>query len=255
MSPHRLAILFCLLAAAGKSHALPQFWESFKKHYAPAANSQIVQRECVTCHTRAGQTDRNPFGKAVQAQLERTGAADLTAALLQQIESQDSDGDGASNIEEIRAGTMPGDPTSHPGQNEQAPAPANELIPKHSLHPTIVHFPIALFLFGAILDFWAWRRRRGEFRVGAFAAMASGAIASLLALASGLLAWQRLGLSLQGILLTHFILALSSSILMLSVSAWRRKSELTSTGYWLALAASAILVAVAGHFGGRMVYG
>jgi hypothetical protein len=75
---------------------------------------------CTTCHVAAPQL--NGYGTAVQQWLA-PGAprplsdGDFSTALpaaLAAVESQDSDGDGVSNLVEIQKGTLPGDPKSFP---------------------------------------------------------------------------------------------------------------------------------------------
>lgn len=58
---------------------------------------------CMTCH-RWKSAKKNAYG----SDYEKAGFA------FEAIEKHDSDGDGFSNIEEIDAGTFPGDPKSKP---------------------------------------------------------------------------------------------------------------------------------------------
>src|SRR5512134_2057268 len=74
---------------------------------------------CSLCHTSPPAT--NPYGTALVGQ-GATGA-NITAAMFIAVEPLDSDGDGATNLEEITAGTLPGDPTSFP----PPPPPAFEV--------------------------------------------------------------------------------------------------------------------------------
>jgi hypothetical protein len=63
---------------------------------------------CTLCHTAVGTYLFNPYGQAYSDQLG-SPAEDFKA-----IENLDSDGDGYSNLQEIKAGTSPGDPLDHP---------------------------------------------------------------------------------------------------------------------------------------------
>jgi len=68
-------------------------------------------QRCQVCHlTRSGMEGPNAFGK----DWKRYGS-------LQAILNLDSDGDGFSNEEELRAGTLPGDPRDHPGASRRVP--------------------------------------------------------------------------------------------------------------------------------------
>lgn len=62
---------------------------------------------CSTCHTSV--PSRNGYGSDASS----AAGANRTAK-LQAIEGDDSDGDGASNIDEINGGTNPGDPSDAP---------------------------------------------------------------------------------------------------------------------------------------------
>jgi len=66
--------------------------------------------KCGTCHTKAmpkkGEADANAYGKALGA-TKKDGKYDFA-----KIEKLDSDGDGVSNLDEIKKGTNPGDPAS-----------------------------------------------------------------------------------------------------------------------------------------------
>lgn len=60
---------------------------------------------CVTCHIT--NRNRNVYGDELERALNANSFD--TAVSLQSIEPDDADGDGASNILEIVAGTFPGD--------------------------------------------------------------------------------------------------------------------------------------------------
>ncbi len=83
---------------ASKSY-LQQFKSTYSKY--PAGT-------CKTCHGTLPQL--NPYGLEFQSK----GHDFLT------IEPLDSDGDGFSNIDEIKPGTNPGDKNSHPSLIESA---------------------------------------------------------------------------------------------------------------------------------------
>ncbi len=81
---------------------------TFNSLYTPAANSQLKKSRCVVCHRRpSGKGGLNCYGAALN---EKTASADS----LKSVESLDSDKDGFSNIDEIRAGTLPGKACSKP---------------------------------------------------------------------------------------------------------------------------------------------
>lgn len=70
---------------------------------------------CTTCHR--APPERNGYGDALKVKLGADFDASLPAALAA-VESLDSDGDGATNLVELKAGTNPGDPASVPRPTE-----------------------------------------------------------------------------------------------------------------------------------------
>ena len=73
-------------------------------------DSQTAPRasKCAICHvTPKGKGGLNCYGKLLKGKTP-------SASALKSIESLDADKDGASNVTEIRAGTLPGDPNSKP---------------------------------------------------------------------------------------------------------------------------------------------
>ncbi len=99
-----LAMVF-IIGAVGSASALSSYYSSFTSTYPSSATASF---SCEICHVPAGPPNRNPYGAAYASAGHSFSA----------IEGQDSDGDGATNIAEINAGTNPGDPGSTP-----APAP------------------------------------------------------------------------------------------------------------------------------------
>ena len=232
------------------------------------------QARCLTCHSAPGPPARNLYGKAVEAALDAAHSKSLTSSILRQVEVADSDKDGWKNGEEIAAGFLPGDPTSHPtshptGQPSArqsgsppvaAPEGKSELIPTHSFHPLLVHFPIALFLFGVFLEGWGTWKRRPDLREAAFVCLTGASVISFAAVATGLIARYRLGLPFTGTVLIHVAMALSATLGMagtalLGRSAAKAGRERTGWLYWVVLLLSALLVGSAAFFGGILVYG
>ena len=95
-----LLLVILLSSLTGISAARPEYMKPFK-------DFDDKVKKCTLCHIQSsGYGGLNPFGKDF-AELKA-----LTPELMQ----LDSDGDRYSNIEELRAGTMPGDPSSFPGK-------------------------------------------------------------------------------------------------------------------------------------------
>ena len=95
-----LAVVF-IIGAVGIAGAKSSYVNSFTSAYPSSATASF---SCSICHVPAGPSARNPYGAAYAS----------AGHNFKTIESQDSDGDGATNIVEINAGTNPGDPGSKP---------------------------------------------------------------------------------------------------------------------------------------------
>lgn len=97
-----IAIIAILSTAALASIA----WQKlFMDTYKPKADSELAKAKCKICHTKGAEL--NAYGQALKGKPK-------TAASLKAIEKLDSDKDGVSNIDEIKAGTLPGDAKSKP---------------------------------------------------------------------------------------------------------------------------------------------
>jgi uncharacterized membrane protein len=243
------------LIAATTASAKPEFWETFKAHYHPADGSAIGEGRCLTCHMK-GSTERNPYGKALQRLVDASAGKKVTDAMLLQVEALDADKDGFKNIDEIKAGSLPGDPNSVPSR--QGPTPSAPLIPAHSFHPLIVHFPIGIFLFGACFDIVGALAKKPSFRTAGRLAILIGSLAEVFAVCTGLLAMLRMEKPLEGTLLIHMICGVSACILGLASAGFRLKEKDSPTSgpaYWLILGLASIALILAGHFGSSMVWG
>jgi len=130
------------------------------------------------------------------------------------------------------------------------------MLSKHAQHVVLIHFPIALFIAGVAFDFMArWTKRRGLAEAAYFNLLCA-AVATLPALATGILAWrfQLEGQKLKGVLLLHLILAWVSSVLIWLVCGShlraRRRGQIPPAYLlWIELAGAA-MVALTGHLGG-----
>ena len=263
MPPMRVRLLggIALLLVTASVSAYPPFLERLKTTYPAVEGSALSRANCVVCHTGVRGGARNTYGKTVGAALAKAGEASLTAALLKSVENADSDGDSFANGLEISKGTLPGDASSRvaaePPKGGQTNPPAAPLIPIHSFHPLLVHFPIALFLFGALIEALGIRKRSESLRQLAFYNLAAGALTSLATVPTGLAAALRGGHDLTPgtQVFGHFVGGILATVTMLAVAGWRRQAAPTTAAYLTLLALACGLVAAAGHFGGMLVYG
>ena len=131
------------------------------------------------------------------------------------------------------------------------------LLAKHAQHVVLIHFPIALFIAGAALDFAAQWTRRKTMAAAAYYNFALAAIMVVPVLGTGILAWQFAleGQHLKGILLKHLVLGCTSSVLIWLV--WwihfrvKRKEGAILPTYRLPLEALGVaIISLTGHLGG-----
>jgi uncharacterized membrane protein len=131
------------------------------------------------------------------------------------------------------------------------------VLAKHAQHVVVIHFPIALFLTAVALDFAAQWTKKSALGVAAYVNLLLAAIATVPAVATGLIAWQWAleGQRLKGILLMHLVLGLISTVLIWVSWGihWRakRRGDFALPNYRLVTEALAVLVVgLTGHLGG-----
>lgn len=268
----RFPVLALLGLLASTAMATPDQMEAFRSALHLRESSSLYKSQCMSCHTNP--PEHNAFGKDLKAAMKANGKDLVTLQIIQSLGAKDSDGDGWSNEEELKQNFLPGDPNSHPagmppkqtGHEKMMGANMDEatgkkkslvdqFVPKHSFHPLMVHFPIALFLFGAGLEFFGWRKKLEAVRQAGWLAVLFGTLSTLFAVPTGLMVFLRSGFEWSGTALIHFILAISATLVMTLTVVWRRKAAHESYSYFALLLLAAVLVGAAGHFGGQLVYG
>lgn len=129
------------------------------------------------------------------------------------------------------------------------------IFPDHGFHPLVIHFPIALFVFGTLLEFVGWWR--GDFRIrqAAFWNLAAGSLSTLVVIPTGAVAFILSDYTWKGSVVPHMAFAGSAALLMAGTVLWRRKGPHASPWYFALLALATITLGVAGYFGGELIYG
>ncbi|HLK32094.1 MAG TPA: DUF2231 domain-containing protein [Terriglobales bacterium] len=135
--------------------------------------------------------------------------------------------------------------------------PRQALLARHAQHVVLIHFPIALFLAGAIFDALARWHNRAALATAAYYNFFAAALSTPAAIATGLLAWQFQleGRKLKGILLQHLALAVAATLLIwlvwyLYFRARRSRQEIPPLYYVCVEIFAVIVVTLAGHLGG-----
>ncbi len=255
-----LVMLLGCMAAVGQ--AKPPFFELYKSYYKVDASSPVGQAGCKNCHSEG--TRRNAYGKELSKLVKMSDNGMLTVEMLQKVENLDSDGDGWANGDEIKAGFLPGDPAVHPEGKPGDPikpkatdkkAGGGSLIPTHAFHPSFVHFPIALFIFGMILELVGVRKKSSEYAKAAYWNLIGALVSLAIVVPTGVAAWLMNGLKIEGTLLIHMLLAASSLTLMIISLSLRKRLGPTNSIYLTILVINAIVIALTGHFGGNLVFG
>ena len=261
----RIGILFgfaLVASACGQALGRPDFEREFLRAVRPEAGSALGSAHCGVCHAGV-PPNLNLYGIALQSALRNSSARGITDAVIARTADLDSDGDGFANSSELKSGTLPGDPNS----NSKALATAANggstidlFVPGHSFHPLIIHFSVALLVFGAILEIAGARGGRPEWRSAGFVNVLAAALVSPVAVISGVAALFRESLPLDGVALLHLGLG-SASTLAVILTALRGVVEnrggrgRNSRLYWTLLVVAVFAVSAAGHFGSILVFG
>ncbi len=108
-----VGVAAALLVGGSPAGATLDNLKSFKLAY-PGKEAKAYT--CKLCHNgvMGKKGDLNAYGLALQTSKVPTDAKELTKQDFRAIEKADADGDGVSNLDEINAGTAPGDPASAP---------------------------------------------------------------------------------------------------------------------------------------------
>lgn len=96
-----LVVVLAVLLVCGAAFATVAWGKAFKDLYKPKTDGVLAQAKCAVCHVNKTGGALNPYGKALKGKT-------VDAAGLKSVENLDSDKDGKTNIEEIKADRLPG---------------------------------------------------------------------------------------------------------------------------------------------------
>lgn len=127
-------------------------------------------------------------------------------------------------------------------------------------HPSVVHFPIALFLVAGALEAWAIARRRPAMLETTRVLVALGALGAVFAVGLG---WMAMGWNLaEDEPLEKAHRTLGTAIAALALAGWwangrflRRRGAAAGTLYAGLLIATVVAIAVNGYLGGALIHG
>lgn len=229
-----------MLLLPALAQARPEFLADLTTRYPAAA-----QRSCTNCHVSSIDFRRNAFGLQVAAALP----AGIGPALIA-VEGQDADLDGIDNADELAAGSPPG---------EGVPL-ATSPIPTNAFHPAVVHFPIALFLAGVLLDLVGYVRNDRTLLHAGWYNLVLAAVSTFGAMATGVAAMILLDLPFAGLIRMHATAAVVGSAVLLALVALRvHRHEAMSPRrrivYFVLATVGVALIGGAGHLGGMFVFG
>ncbi|MCM3875902.1 MAG: thrombospondin type 3 repeat-containing protein [Thermoanaerobaculia bacterium] len=106
----------CVLAAVCVATTLLANLDNQKAFVAKYPDAKASLGKCSTCHVKPlpkkEEHELNPYGKDLLAKAAVDPKAAKKEFKFEKVEGLDSDGDGVKNVDEIKAGTNPGDPKS-----------------------------------------------------------------------------------------------------------------------------------------------
>lgn len=103
-----VAVVLALLLFASVAMATAAWMKTFKDTYKPKSGTELSKAGCAICHVeKNGKGGLNTYGKQLDGKKNDKES-------YKSIEKLDADKDGVKNIDEIKAGTLPGDAKSKP---------------------------------------------------------------------------------------------------------------------------------------------
>lgn len=103
----RLIVTSLVLTLGALAMAMGGFTRVFDTKYSIPKDSKLGKASCAVCHVSAKNMKLNPYGLDMQKAMRAANTKKLTPAVLEAIEKLDSNKNGKSNLEDIKADNLP----------------------------------------------------------------------------------------------------------------------------------------------------
>ena len=103
----RIAGTTIILALAAMVMAMGSFTKVFQDNYKIAKDSKLGKAGCALCHVSMKNLKLNPYGTDLEKAMKAASSKKLTPAILSSVEKLDSNKNGKSNLDDIKAGNLP----------------------------------------------------------------------------------------------------------------------------------------------------
>lgn len=100
------ATLLLGIGAIGMS--LGNYNAMFHKTYDLKATTTVGKANCLACHEKKSGGKLNSYGADLQKAMKAASAKKLTVDILKKVEGLDSNKNGKTNLEDIKADVLPG---------------------------------------------------------------------------------------------------------------------------------------------------
>ena len=87
--------------------AMGSFTKVFQDNYKIAKDSKLGKASCVVCHVSTKNLKLNAYGTDMAEAMKKASTKKVTPAVLKEIEKLDSNKNGKSNLEDIKADNLP----------------------------------------------------------------------------------------------------------------------------------------------------
>lgn len=130
--------------------------------------------------------------------------------------------------------------------------PRSILLARHAQHVVLIHFPIALFLIGVLLDVLARARQDSRLAAAAHVNLAAAAFCIVPAYLTGLVAWRFAleGQRMKGVLLFHLLLASATTLIVVLTWWLRSHARVRPVILTMCEVIGAISISLTAHLGG-----